>query len=239
MIDPDVTPIQHPPRQVPVHLQPAYKNELARLVETGILKEVKDEYTPWISSTVVTPKANGSIRVCLDPRDLNKAAKCNRYYVRSVDDVIPKVGGATHFSILDARSGYWQVKLDEESSKLCTFNTPWGKYRWTRLPFGLTCSGDVFQEKMDSIFGDLGGVSGIADDTFIFGDSETKHDSHILKVLDTASQNNVRLNPDKFQFKVAEASFFVLKWTPKGLKADEKKVQAIVDIQPLRISKSK
>ena len=168
----------------------------------------------------------------LRSRDLNKAIQCNRYYVRSIDDVIPKVGGATHCSILDARSGYWQVKIDEESSKLCTFNTPWGKYRWTRLPFGLTCSGDVFQEKMDYIFGDLGGVSGIADDTFIFGDSETKHDNHILNVLDLARQNNIRFNPDKFQFKVAEASFFGLKWTPEGLKVDEKKVQAIVNMQP-------
>ncbi|KAK3741169.1 hypothetical protein QZH41_002994 [Actinostola sp. cb2023] len=85
---------------------------------------------------------------------------------------------------------------------------------------------------MDYIFGDLGGVSGIADDTFIFGDSETKHDNHILNVLDLARQNNIRFNPDKFQFKVAEASFFGLKWTPEGLKVDEKKVQAIVNMQP-------
>ncbi|KAK3735267.1 hypothetical protein QZH41_001046 [Actinostola sp. cb2023] len=236
-VDPDVSPIQHPPRKVPVHLQSAYKEELKRLKELGILCEVKDEYTPWISSTVVTTKPNGSIRICLDPRDLNKAVKRNPYYVRSVDDVIPKVSGATHFSILDARSGYWQVKLDEESSKLCTFNTtsfntPWGKYRWTRLPFGLTCSGDVFQEKMDYTFGGLKGVSGIADDTFIYGTGEDQHDQHILGVLDTARRNNVKFNPDKFQFKVAETSFFGLKWTPEGLKTDERKIQAIVDMPP-------
>ena len=86
-----MTPIQHPPRQVPVHLQPVYKEEIARLVKQGILIEVKDEYTPWISSAVVTPKPNGSIRVCLDPHDLNNAIKCNGHYVRSIDDVIPQV----------------------------------------------------------------------------------------------------------------------------------------------------
>ena len=193
---------------------------------------MKDEYTPWISSAVVTPKSNGSIRVCLDPPDLNKAIKCNRHYVRSVDDIIPKVAGATHFSILDARSGYWQVKIDEESSKLCTFNTPWGKYRWTRLPFGLTCSGDVFQEKMDSVFGSLDGVTGIADDTFSYGTSEASHDELILSVLDTARKNNMRFNSEKCQFKVAEASFFGLKWTPEGLNADDKKVEAIANMQP-------
>ena len=93
-------------------------------VDLGILKEVKDEYTPWINSAVVTTKPNGSIRVCLDPRDLNKVIRCNRHYIRTIDDVIPQATGSTHFTILDARNGYWQAKLDEQSSRLCTFNTP-------------------------------------------------------------------------------------------------------------------
>ena len=230
-VDPEAIPIQHPPKQVPVHLQSAYQDELSRLTQLGILKEVKNEYTPWVNSAVVTTKPNGSIRVCLDPRDLNKVIKCNRHYVRSIDDVIPKVNGSTHFSIVDARSGYWQVKLDDESSKLCTFQTPWGKYRWTRLPFGLTCSDDVFQEKMDSIFGNLPGVSGIADDTFVFGKGETPHDDHIIDVLEKAREHDVKFNPEKFQYKVQEASFFGFKWTPGGLKADENKVQAITEME--------
>ena len=123
--DPEVTPIQHPSRQVPVHLQPVYKEEPIRLVKQGILKAVKDEYTPLIRSAVDTPKPNGSIRVFLDPRDLKNAIKCNRYYICSIDDVIPQVSGSTHFSKLDARSGHWPVQLNEESSRLCTFNTPW------------------------------------------------------------------------------------------------------------------
>lgn len=191
---------------------------------------VQGEYTPWVNSAVVTIKPNGSIRLCLDPRNLNKAIKRNPYYVRTIDDVIPKVSGSTHFSILDARSGFWQVSLDEESSRLCTFNTPWGKHRWTRLPFGLTCSGDVFQEKMDMVFGRLEGLSGIADDTFVYGTGEAQHDQHILTVLDTARENNVRFNPDKFQFKVKEASFFGLTWTPDGFRPGETKIKAIRDM---------
>lgn len=231
-VDESIPPVQHPPRQVPVHLQPAYQKELERLKELGIITEVQNEYTPWINSTVVTSKADGSIRLCLDPRDLNKAIKRNLYYTRTIDDVIPQVSGATHFSILDARSGYWQVQLDEESSKLCTFSTPWGKYRWNRLPFGLTCSGDIFQEKMDSTFAQTEGLSGIADDTFVYGKSETDHDRHILNTLDTARANNVKFNPDKFQFKVKETSFFGLTWTADGLKPDAKKVKSIVDMPP-------
>ena len=85
---------------------------------------------------------------------------------------------------------------------------------------------------MDAIFGPLEGVTGIADDTFTFGTSEKDHDDHLLNVLETARKNNVRFNPDKFQFKVSEASFFGLKWTPEGLKPDENKVRSIVDMQP-------
>ena len=65
-----------------------------------------------MNSAVVTPKAYRSIRLCLNPRDLNKAVKRNAYYARTVDDVIPQVSGLTHFSILDARRGYWQRKCD-------------------------------------------------------------------------------------------------------------------------------
>ena len=231
-VDPEAAPIQHPPRQVPVHLQTVYKEELARLVKQGILKEVKDEYTPFISSAVVTSKPNGSIRVCLDPHDLNNAIKCSRHCIHSIDYVIPQVSASTHFTILDARSGYWQVKLDKESSRLCTFNTPWGKYHWTRLPFGLTCSGDVFQEKMDSVFGPVDGVTDIADDTFTYGKSKRDHDNHLINVLETARKNNVKFNPDNFQFKVPEASFFGMKWTAEALRVDENKVQSIVTMEP-------
>ena len=228
--DQDVPPVQHPPRQVPIQLQDAYQEELEGLIQAGILLPIHDEYTPWVNSTVVTTKPNGTIRLCLDPRDLNKAIQRTPYYVRTIDDVIPKVSGASHFSILDARSGFWQVELDDESSKLCTFSTPWGKYRWKRLPFGLTCSGDVFQEKMDTVFGKLDGLSGIADDTFVYGKSEVEHDQHILNILDTARDNNVRFNPDKFQFKVDQTSFFGFTWTPDGLRADDLKIKAIRDM---------
>ena len=97
--------------------------ELDQLKKWGILSEVRNEYTPWVNSTFVTIKPNGSIRLCLDPGNLNKAVKRNPYYVKMIDDAMPKVSGSTHLSILDARSGFWQVNRDEESRRLCTFNS--------------------------------------------------------------------------------------------------------------------
>ena len=122
------TPVQHPPRQVPVKLRPAYKAELDRLMKLNVIAEVK-EHTEWINSIVPAKKPNGSIRLCLDPKDLNKAIKRNQWYSRTVDDILPELAGAKFFSKNDAKTGYWHVPLDLESSKLTTFNTPWGKFR--------------------------------------------------------------------------------------------------------------
>ena len=80
--------------------------------------------TDWVNSMVVVEKRNCDLRGCLDPRDLNKAVKCPYYPVPTLDDVTSNLSGAKHFSTLDARSGYWQIKLTDESSLLTTFNTP-------------------------------------------------------------------------------------------------------------------
>lgn len=82
-------------------------------------------------------------------------------------------------------------------------------YRRKRQPFALTCSGDVFQEKMDKVFGNLDGRGGIANDTFVYGKSEEELDKQIMNVLDAAQKNNIRYNPDKFQFKEVQISFWV------------------------------
>ena len=89
---------------------------------------------------------------------------------------------------------------------------------------------EMFQERMDTVSGKLHGLSGIADDTFIYVKSEKGHDQHILNVLDTAGDNNVRFNPDKVQFRVNQTSFWVFMWTPDGLKADDLKIKSITNM---------
>ena len=84
---------------------------------------------------------------------------------------------------------------------------------------------EMFQKKMDSVFGKLNGLSGIADDTFVYGKSEKGHDQHIVNVLDKAGDSNVRFNPDKVQFKVDQTSFWGFTWTPDGLTADDLKIK--------------
>ena len=137
--------VQHPPRSVPIAMQTAYKTELERLTKEGIITEVK-EHTEWINSIVPVMKSNGSLGLCLDPKDLNKAIERNEWYSRTIDDILPELAKSKFKTLKDATSGYWHVVLDLDSSLLTMFNTPWGKFRWLRLPFGLKIASDVFQE---------------------------------------------------------------------------------------------
>ena len=106
------------------------------LVEQGILSPVT-EPTDWVNSIVYVSKPNRKIQMCIDPKDLNKAIKRPHYYTPTLEDVLSKLNGAKYFSILDLRSGYWNIKLDRESTLLTTFNTPFGRYMLNRLTFGL------------------------------------------------------------------------------------------------------
>ena len=226
-------PVQQPPRSVPVAMQTAYKAELDRLTKEGIITEVK-EHTEWINLIVPVMKPNGSLRLCLDPKDLNKVIERNQWYSRTIDDILPELAKSKFKTLKDATSGYWHVVLDLASSLLTMFNTPWGKFRWLRLPFGLKIASDVFQEQLDRVLRLLKGVHGIADDILTHGETEVQHDDMILTLLKTARMNNLSLNPDKIQFKSTDCKFFRHRLTPEGLKPDPEKIKAILAVQPPR-----
>ena len=103
-------PVQHPPRLVPVAMQTAYKAELDRLTKEGIITEVK-EHTEWINSIVPVMKSNGSLRLCLNPKDLNKVIERNQWYSRTIDDILPELAKSKYKTLKDATSGYWHVVL--------------------------------------------------------------------------------------------------------------------------------
>ena len=117
-------------------------------MENGILDWV-NEPTDWVNSMVVREKPDGSLRICLDPKDLNKAIRREHYPVPTVDMVTHRLNGATLFSHLDAKAAYWNVELDDESSLLTAFNTHRGVMKYKRTSYGLKCSQDIFQKKME------------------------------------------------------------------------------------------
>ena len=224
----DAKPVQHAARVVPEKKKPAYKKELLRLMRLGIITPVT-EHTPWINSIVPATKANGEIRLCLDPKDLNEQMERNPVYSKTVAEVQAELGRTKPrwFTLLDAKCGFWMVLLTLASSYLTTFNTPWGKFRWLRLPFGLKISGDVFQERLDAVVKHITGVSNIVDDCLAHGQEENDHDLALISLLEAARMNGIKFNADKMQFKAKNCKFFGEILTELGMKIDEEKVEAL------------
>ena len=121
----------------------------------GIIEEIT-EPTDWCSPMVPVVKKNGNIRICADLKKLNMAVKRERYPIPSLEELLAKLKGARFFSKLDATSGFYQLPLDPDSSKLTTFITPIGRYKFNRLPFGISSAPEIFQRTMENI---LQGVS--------------------------------------------------------------------------------
>ena len=121
-----VTPVVHPPRQIPYMLRDKVKAELDRMERMGIITKV-EQPTKWVSPIVVVKKPNGDVRICLDPVDLNKAVKREHYPLRTMEDVGATLSDVRVFPTLDATSGFYQIRLAEESTWLTTFNTPFGR----------------------------------------------------------------------------------------------------------------
>ena len=230
-LDPAVPPVIHPPRRVPEALREPLKKELEALVVQGIITKV-DEPTDWVNSLVCVTKRNGTLRLCLDPKDLNRAIKRPHHRTPTLEDILPKLNGAKYFSIVDARSGYWNIKLDHESSLCTTFNSPHGRYRFLRLPFGLICTQDIFQKKVDKAFGDLPGVTGIADDIVIYGRDLSDHDANLRAVMERARETGLRFNADKCKIRCTEIPFFGNVISASGLKPDPRKIEAITNMDP-------
>lgn len=230
-VDPSVEPVVHPPRRVPVAVRDRLKAELDRMESLNIITKVT-EPTNWVNSLVVVEKSSGNLRVCLDPQDLNKAIKRPHYPLRTLDDILPQLTNAKYFTKLDARSGYWAIKLDHESSLLTTFNTPYGRYRYLRLPFGLKSSQDEFQRKVDECLEGIQGVVTIVDDILVYGSTRLEHDLNLRRVLDRSRHKGIRFNVDKLEVGVTEVRYFGHLLTSSGLKPDPNKVSAIHDMKP-------
>lgn len=230
-LQPGAKPIVHPPRKIPVSLQDRCKAELDRMEKMGVIEKVSKP-TEWVNSMVLVEKSQGKLRVCLDPTDLNKSIKRPYYPMRTLDDVLPSLNNSRYFTKLDARSGYWAIKLSEESSYLTCFNTIFGRYRYLRLPFGLCMSGDEFIKKMDECFEGLEGVVTIVDDILVHGRTRAEHDKNLKAVLDRALQRGLCFNEDKLEVGVSEVQYFGHLLTSEGLKPDPEKVTAIKNMPP-------
>ena len=235
-LDPDAQPVQHAPRRVPVALRDRLKKELDKLVKNDIICPVTKP-TRWVNSLVVVLKKDGNLRICLDPKDLNRAVQREHYPLPTIEDVATRLHGAKVFTILDVRAGFNHLVLEEDSSLLTTFNSPFGRYRWKRMPFGICSAPEVFQRRMHELVVGLSGVEVVADDFVIAGygdtamDAQLNHDKNLVAFLKRCAENNVHLNAEKVQWRKTEVPFIGHMATSEGLGADPAKVAAITQME--------
>ncbi|XP_062574225.1 uncharacterized protein K02A2.6-like [Saccostrea cucullata] len=122
------------------------------------------------------------------------------------------------------------TKLDDESSKLCTFNSPFGRYRFTRMPFGIKSAPEVFQRAISEMIQDLDGTEAIIDDIIVWGTTEAEHDRRLKALLDRARQHNLKLSVDKSEIRRSELTYVGHRFTDSGLKTDPEKVRAVQEM---------
>ncbi|XP_063901524.1 uncharacterized protein K02A2.6-like [Zophobas morio] len=226
----EVKPVINPPRLVPLSLHTRLKTTLEKFSKEGIVSKVSKP-TKWVNNLVIIEKPNGELRLCLDPKDLNTAIQREIYQIQTPETIIAQLSNKEYFSVFDMCQGFWQIVLDEESSELCTFNTPFGRYKFNRLPFGLKSSPEVFQKKNEEMFGDIPGVHVYFDDIIISGEDERAHDRNLQLFLNRAAQNNVKLNSTKVQFKVKTIRYCGHIISKNSVAMDSKFTKAITELQ--------
>ena len=231
-IKPDAKPHSiYTPRHVPMPLRPKVQEELNRMESLGVISKI-DEPTEWCAGMVVVPKKGGNIRICVDLKPLNTNVRREVHPLPKVDETLAQLSGARVFSKLDANSGFWQIPLAKKSRPLTTFLTPFGRYCFNKMPFGISSAPEHFQKRMTKILTGLPGVLCLMDDVLVFGSNTDEHDERLKAALNRIQSAGVTLNPEKCEFRKSQLKFLGHVVNQHGIQADPDKVSAILQMKP-------
>ena len=213
-------------RAIPAHLHDKVKAELQRMQEMGVISPVTKP-TEWCAPMVAVSKPNGSVRVCVDLKRLNASVRRAHYPLPTITDTLAKLSGAQHFSTLDTASGFWQVPLSPDSAHLTTFITPFGRFQFNRLPFGITSAPEIFQQRLNAILDHIPNVVIYMDDILVFGKTQQEHDTALAAVKSTLAAAGVQLNDAKSHINQRTVKFLGHMVSPAGVRPDPAKIAAI------------
>ncbi|XP_048582128.1 uncharacterized protein K02A2.6-like [Nematostella vectensis] len=224
----DAVPVcLYTPRRIPHPLLPKVKQKLEGMVAQGVISPVTTP-TDWCSGIVNAPKRNEDVRICVDLTSLNRAVKREFHPMASVDENLPKLKDRQIFSKLDANSGFWQIPLDDECKLLATFVTPYGRFCFNRLPFGISSAPEVFQRTMSMTLEGLEGIVCHMDDILIHGPTQEVHDERVRLVLERPLKAGITLN-DKCEFSKQKIKYLGHIISEKEVETDPEKNKAIQD----------
>lgn len=222
-----------PIRCIPYRLPPQWKeqvrNEIEELVETGM---VKHSVSPWSSPIVPVTKPGGAVRLCVDYRKLNSVTVPDPYYIPLIDEILDQVGEATFLSKLDLSKGFYQVPLAKAAQEKSAFVTPFGKYEFVRMPFGMRNAPSTFQRLMDKV---LAGANEFAlpymDDILIFSKNWEKHLTHIDEVLRRLSEAGLTTKPSKCEWGKSTVEYLGFHIGDGKVSVPQARVKAIEEFQ--------
>lgn len=202
------------------------RQHLRKLKEAGI---IADSRSPYASPIVVVRKKNGQIRMCVDYRTLNRRTIPDQYTVPRIEDALACLNGSQWFSVLDLRSGYYQIPLSEDDQEKTAFICPVGFYQFQRMPQGICGAPATFQRVMEKTVGDMNLLEVLVylDDLIIFGRTLEEHEERLLKVLDRLQGEGLKLSLDKCTFCQTSVSYVGHIVSQDGVSTDPSKIEAV------------
>ncbi|XP_034560089.1 uncharacterized protein LOC117827597 [Notolabrus celidotus] len=202
------------------------RRHIQKLLAAGIIKESR---SPYASPIVIVRKKNGDVRMCIDYRTLNSRTIPDQYTTPRIDEALDCLSGSKWFSVLDLRSGYYQIAMKEEDKEKTAFICPLGFYQFERMPQGITGAPATFQRLMEKAVGDMNLLQVLVylDDLIVFGRTLEEHEERLLKVLDRLQEVGLKISVDKCQFCQTKVKYVGHIVSADGIAADPAKIEAV------------
>lgn len=231
--NPKIKPVNVPAHSFPYHLKERAQKAINEMIEQDVIEEHPcDQPAPWISNAVLAPKHDGSIRVTLDARNVNKALLSSNQPIPKQEDIKAKLGGAKVFSKMDLKSAFWQIELEEKSRYLTVFHANGKLFRYKRLTMGLTPSQGELSVALRPVFADIEGVHVIHDDVIVATKTDNEHEQAIKECMEAIKKAGLTMNAPKCVFGKREISFWGMIFSAEGTKPDPEKIEALKYISP-------
>ncbi|CAJ2657404.1 unnamed protein product [Trifolium pratense] len=231
---PDKKPVKQLPRRFAPEIMTKIKAEIERLLKCKFIRTTR--YVEWLANIVPVIKKNGSLRVCIDFRDLNNATPKDEYSMPVAEMLVDSAAGHEYLSMLDGYSGYNQIFIDEDDVPKTAFRCPGalGTYEWVVMPFGLKNAGATYQRAMNLIFHDFIEIfmQVYIDDIVVKSSSQDEHIEHLKKSFERMRKCGLKMNPLKCVFCVHAGDFLGFVVHKKGIEINQNKTKAIMETKP-------
>ncbi|HLP97517.1 MAG TPA: reverse transcriptase family protein, partial [Sideroxyarcus sp.] len=225
----DARPANIPARKVPLAFHDEVRSQLKSMLDDNIIERVATP-TAWCSPMLLVPKKGGKFRLCMDPLYLNRFLLREVYPLPSLDQLTARLSGAKFFSAIDLKWGFWQLPLDDESSWLCTFSTPFGRFRFKRLPFGVSPAPEIFHRVVHESIEDLDGVQSYIDDILVSGRTQEEHDARLAALMERLKERGFTINVEKSVFCRRSVKYLGHRISSGRIEVDPDRAAAIRDL---------